>query len=110
MRIAHVFRNGRLAGVLTQHNPKSYTFRYTKEWFRNPALPPISLTLPKTQQEYRSNHLFPFFFNMLSEGENKALQCRLLKIDENDYFGLLLATSTKDTIGAVTVEPAESAE
>ena len=41
---------------------------------------------------------------MLSEGANKALQCTTLKIDENDAFGLLIATATNDTIGAITVE------
>lgn len=110
MRDANVFLNGQLAGILTQHNTESYTFRYTDAWFVNQALPAISLTLPKTQQEYPADHLFPFFFNMLAEGANKKLQCRLLKIDENDYFGLLLATSNKDTIGAVTVEPMKASQ
>jgi serine/threonine-protein kinase HipA len=41
---------------------------------------------------------------MLSEGANKALQCTTLKIDENDAFGLLLATAEHDTIGAITVK------
>ena len=45
-----------------------------------------------------------FFYNMLSEGANKALQCTTLKIDENDAFGLLLATADNDTIGAITVK------
>ncbi len=40
---------------------------------------------------------------MLSEGANKAMQCRTLKIDENDAFGLLLATAKYDTIGAITI-------
>ena len=40
---------------------------------------------------------------MLSEGVNRKLQCRHLQIDENDYFGLLLATSGTETIGAVSV-------
>jgi hypothetical protein len=38
---------------------------------------------------------------MLSEGVNRQLQCRLLKIDEQDNFGLLAATAQYDTIGAV---------
>ena len=46
-------------------------------------------------------------FNMLSEGVNKQLQCRLLKIDEQDHFGLLSATAQYDTIGAITVKPIE---
>lgn len=106
MRKAKVYRNGQLAGTLIQHNPQSYEFAYTDEWFTNDRLPAISLTLPKTQQTYQADHLFPFFFNMLSEGANRKLQCRQLKIDESDYFGLLVNTATTDTTGAVTVKPA----
>lgn len=67
--------------------------------------PAISLTLPKSQKEYRSEFLFPFFFNMLSEGANRKLQCIQLRIDEEDHFGLLAATAQYDTIGAITVKP-----
>lgn len=104
MRMANVYRNGQLAGKLIQYNTGSYEFRYDDSWFSDDSLPSISLTLPKTRKVYKSDHLFPFFFNMLSEGVNKRLQCRQLKIDEKDYFGLLLATATNDTIGAITVE------
>lgn len=108
MRMAKVYRNGLLTGTLIQHSKKDYEFRYDDAWFSNDALPAISLTLPKTRQVYKADHLPPFFFNMLSEGENKKLQCRQLKIDENDYFGLLLATATHDTIGAVTIVPVKA--
>ncbi len=108
MRILEVYRNGQRAGVLIQHNPKSYEFRYDDAWLANENLPAISLTLPKTRQTYKADHLFPFFFNMLSEGVNRKLQCRQLKIDENDHFGLLAATATHDTVGAVTVKPVKS--
>ena len=54
--------------------------------------------------------LFPSFINMLPEGFNKHLICQSLKIDEDDYFGLLLTVAEYDTIGAVTVKrTAESA-
>ncbi len=105
MRSVEVYRNRELAGVLKEQNSKSYSFRYTDAYYADPQKPAISLTLPKTQQEYNANHLFPFFFNMLSEGANRKLQCRLLKIDEEDDFGLLAATARYDTIGAVTVKP-----
>lgn len=108
MRIAKVYHNERLAGTLMQHHSKSYEFCYEDDWFLNTNMPAISLTLPKTQQSYYSDHLFPFFFNMLSEGVNRKLQCRQLKIDEHDYFGLLLATAGKDTIGAITIKPVEN--
>jgi serine/threonine-protein kinase HipA len=44
---------------------------------------------------------------MLSEGVNKRLQSTLLRIDEEDSFGLLLATAQSDTIGAVTIKQNE---
>jgi len=103
MRKANVYRNGKLAGVLKKLSTNNYEFRYDDNWFANDDLPPISLTMPKTKQVYKSEYLFPFFFNMLSEGVNRQLQTRQLKIDENDYFGLLLATAKTDTIGAITI-------
>ena len=103
MRKANVYRNGKLTGVLTQFSVNDYEFRYDDNWFANDELPPISLTMAKSKQVYKSEYLFPFFFNMLSEGVNRQLQTRQLKIDENDYFGLLLATAKTDTIGAITV-------
>ena len=107
MRRAFVYRNNELTGTLTEENRKSYLFRYDDDWFNDERRPAISLTLPKTQIEFRNPFLFPFFFNMLSEGVNRQLQSRQLKIDEADNFGLLLATAGWDTIGAVTVRPIE---
>lgn len=105
MRTAEIYRNGTLAGVLTDENRKHFVFRYDDKYFNDTDKPAISLTLPKTQKEYHSEFLFPFFFNMLSEGVNKKLQSKQLRIDEEDSFGLLMATAQCDTIGAVTVKP-----
>ncbi len=105
MRSVEIYRNRELAGILTEQNAKSYSFRYTDSYYADPTKPAISLTLPKSQQEYQADHLFPFFFNMLSEGVNRKLQSRSLKIDEEDDFGLLAATARFDTIGAITVKP-----
>jgi serine/threonine-protein kinase HipA len=110
MRSANVYYNGELAGILMEESRNSYKFRYTDTWFYDPAKPPLSLTLLKHRQEYGSDFLFPFFFNMLSEGFNRQLQSKLLRIDENDFFGLLLASAQYDTIGAVTIKPVESNE
>lgn len=82
-----------------------YVFRYEDMYYTHADTPAISITLPKIRQEYRSSILFPVFANMLSEGANRILQSRLLKIDENDDFGFLLATAQYDTIGALTVQP-----
>ena len=110
MRSASVYHNGELAGVLTEESRNSYRFRYTDSWFNDLAKPPVSLTLLKQKQEHRSEFLFPFFFNMLSEGYNRQLQSRMLRIDENDFFGLLMASAQCDTIGAITIKPVEKNE
>lgn len=105
MRKAAIYRNGELAGTLVEDDRRQYLFRYTDNWLADSSKPAVSLTLPKSQQTYRSQYLFPFFFNMLSEGVNRRLQSTQLKIDEDDHFGLLLATAQHDTIGAITVKP-----
>lgn len=98
-----VFVNDEVAGNIS-YRESQYIFKYSDDYFNNSLKKAISVTLPKTQQEYQSKTLFPFFFNMLSEGVNRKLQCRQLQIDENDYFGLLLATGGNETIGAVSVK------
>lgn len=108
MRRLEVYHKGIPAGVLTEENRNSYVFRYHDIYFNNQRQPAISLTLPKTQQEYRNDHMFPFFSNMIAEGANLAIQSRYLKIDERDTFALLAATASDDSIGAITIKLIES--
>lgn len=103
MRQAEVYSNGVLAGLLTETDSGEYIFRYYDSFLSDDKQTAISLSLPKNTRVFHSGELFPFFYNMLSEGTNKRVQCQTLKIDENDSFGLLLATAHTDTIGAVTV-------
>jgi serine/threonine-protein kinase HipA len=105
MRKVEVYRNGIFVGILTEENRKRYVFRYDDTYFNDTSKPAISLTLPKTGNEYIADYLFPFFFNMLSEGVNRKLQGIQLKIDEEDNFGLLMQTAQFDTIGAITIKP-----
>lgn len=104
MRSLAVYRDGVLAGILREEHRQRYTFHYDPSYFLDPDRPAISVTLPKTSPEYESPYLFPFFFNLLSEGENLRMQCLRLRIDETDHFGLLMATAQYDTIGAVTLK------
>ena len=104
MKTANVYANGIFSGILTQYDDYSYAFRYDPQYVANPRYEAISLTLPKREEEYRSDVLFPFFFNLLSEGANKTMQSRMLKVDEKDYFALLLKTAHTDTIGAITIK------
>lgn len=103
MRSAKILFKNEEAGILTQHDDATFTFRYHDEWFANNSKPGISLGLPKTQQIYQSKYLFPFFYNLLPEGSNKQVVCKLNKIDHNDYFGLLMTTAKNDSIGAIRV-------
>jgi len=107
MRSAEIYRNNIRAGILFESD-SGFTFNYDPEYYNDSKQPAISLTIPKTKLSYRSKTLFPFFFNMLSEGTNRVIQSKQLKIDEKDFFGLLLATAQFDTIGAITVKPIDS--
>ncbi len=104
MRRGKVYNRQRLAGVIEELDDGRYRFTYDPEYLADESTEPISLTMPKRRQSYVSDHLFSFFYGLLSEGANRRLQCRLLGIDEDDAFGLLLATAG-DTIGSVSVTP-----
>lgn len=93
------FKND-IAGVLEETN-NGFKFTYEKSFLENNS--PISLSLPLSENSYESEHLFSFFSGLLPEGWYLDIVCKTLKIDENDVFGLLLATC-KDTIGAVSIE------
>jgi len=102
MQRANVYCRGSLAGVL-EKDSAGYRFQYVPEYLRNSALPAISLSFPKQGAAFESSVLFPFFFGLLAEGDNKASQCRLLRIDEADHFTRLVKTCAVETIGGVTV-------
>ncbi|MCK5781578.1 MAG: HipA N-terminal domain-containing protein [Flavobacteriales bacterium] len=103
MRQARVLFKDKEAGLLTQNDNGSYVFKYNDDWFVSNDKSSISLTLPKSIQEYKSENLFPFFYNMLPEGTNKLRLCKSMKIDVDDYFGLLINIAQIDTIGAIRV-------
>lgn len=105
MRRCEVYLHGVKAGMLTEEDGGGYTFTYDSSYLENGNCSPVSLTFPLRKEPYRSSVLFPFFFNMLSEGENRKLQSQLLHIDAEDDFGIMLATARHDTIGAVTIKP-----
>ncbi len=108
MREAEVLYKKKSAGLLRQLDDGSFVFKYHKLWFNDVNKPAISLSLPKTQQEFSAPYLFPFFYNMLPEGSNKQTVCFENRIDTNDLFGVLLATAKHDTIGAVQVKKIET--
>ena len=101
MRLCKVFVHDKEAGLLQETDERTYMFVYNEGYNDEP----VCLAMPVRKEPYHSNYLFPFFYNMLSEGANRQLQSISLHIDENDDFGILLATAQNDTIGAVTIKP-----
>ena len=100
---ANVYFREHFAGVLEKTKNK-YIFTYDDNYFNDISKPAIAISFQKNKKQYQSKFLFPFFFGLLSEGVNKEIQCRTLKIDERDYFTRLLKTAYSDTIGAVTLK------
>lgn len=82
MRSAKVYNHGRLAGVIEELDDGSFRFTYDPSYVADPEAEGISLTLPKCAEPYESEHLFSFFYGLLSEGSTRKLQSRLLNIDE----------------------------
>lgn len=101
MRQCKVYVHDIAAGVLQETDAREYVFTYDDDYHGEP----VCLAMPVRKTPYHSKRLFPYFFNMLSEGSNRQVQSMLLHIDENDDFGILLSTAQHDTVGAVTVEP-----
>ena len=75
MRRCEVYLHGIKAGMLTKEDSGEYTFTYDSSYLEKEDYPSVSLTLPLREEPYRSTVLFPFFFNMLSEGENRTNCC-----------------------------------
>ena len=103
MRQARVLNHGRFAGVLSEPADGGFRFVYAPDYLASDA-GPISLTLPKRTEAFVAPTLFPFFFGLLAEGSTREIQHRMLRIDEDDHMGLLLATAA-DAVGSVSIEP-----
>jgi HipA-like protein len=105
MRRANVYCRGTLAGVLSK-DQTGYCFQYLPEYLAMDRRqhPAISLSFPRQEAAFVSSVLFPFFFGLLAEGDDKTVQCRVFRIDEEDHFARLLKTCQAETIGGVTVK------
>lgn len=75
MRQAQIYSSGVLAGTLTETDDGHYRFRYDDAFWADERQTAISPSFPKSGKEFVSDTLFPFFYNMLAEGANKASQC-----------------------------------
>lgn len=101
-KVALVFFNDILTGYLIR-DKNSFTFKYEDSFFESKDSFPISYSFPLTQREYQSKELFPFFEGLVSEGWLLKMQSQNLKIDERDYFSMLLENG-EDLIGGIKIK------
>lgn len=101
-RIAYIYVRNEFAGELCETDD-GYTFAYDKEYLQKDNACAVSLTLPLSDEEYKSKTFFPFFDGLIPEGWLLEAVVRNWKIDSRDRFGLLLV-ACKDCIGNVSVE------
>ena len=104
LRKGQVFYNNDLAGYIGE-TKDGYMFEYNKEFLKKNT--PISISLLLKEEPYESKELFPFFKGLLPEGWYLDIVTATQKVDREDLFGLLLCTTSVDTIGAVTVRKIE---
>ena len=104
MRQAKIYFKNEDAGILQQQDDGFFKFIYNQLWKADNKKPSISLTLPKLNPNLESKYLFPFFYSLLPEGNNRILVCKKFKLDADDYFGILMKTAKYDCIGAIKVE------
>ena len=68
------------AGILQETDDRQYIFTYNDGYCGDP----VCLAMPVRKESYHSSFLFPYFFNMLSEGANqRKLKEELDKQKEN---------------------------
>jgi serine/threonine-protein kinase HipA len=107
-RQAVVCLGGQRVGTLVESESRSHvTFTYDDDYRSAAGAVPVSLTLPLEGGPWTTMGLHPFFAGLLPEGWLRLLAHSKLRVDENDTFGLLLATGA-DCIGAVEILPGPS--
>jgi len=103
-RRGHVFYKNELAGYISETD-NGYIFQYDHDFLKKGIA--ISISLPLREMPYYEKNLFPFFRGLLPEGWYLQIVSMTQKVDDKDQFGLLLANTNTDTIGAVTVVKVE---
>ena len=103
MRKAEIYREGILAGILTEDGGE-YRFCYDEAYLAREDAHPISLTLPLQEEAFVSPVLFPFFDGLIPEGWLLDVALRNTDISILDRMSLLLLCC-KECIGSVSVVP-----
>ena len=100
-RTAYVYVREAFAGVLKETD-SGYSFIYDDSYLESPSSTSVSLTLPKSKEEYTSKTLFAFFDGLIPEGWLLNVVTHNWKINPSDRFGVLLV-ACRDSIGNVSI-------
>lgn len=104
MQSGRVFRNGSFVGKVMVTDIGKYIFQYDTQYLNSSYPKAISVNFPLQEDAFEADFLFSFFYNLLSEGSLKEIQCEKYKIDKDDDFSRLLKTTKENTIGSITIE------
>ena len=102
MRMADVYMFDRLAGRLSEREPRGDIFEYDETYRKSDLALPISHLMPVQDEPYVGETLFPFFDGLIPEGWLLDIAEETWKLNPRDRFGLLLACC-RSSIGAVSV-------
>ena len=104
MKNAEVWVHGTKAGVLREiAKGHEYQFTYAPGYDG----PPVSLTMPVAEGNFKFDCFPAFFDGLLPEGGQLQALLRRGKLDSNDLFAQLIAVGA-DLVGAVSVIKMES--
>lgn len=101
MRLARIYQQDQLAGLLEARDDGSYRFTYDAAFHGEP----VSLTMPTSRRVWEFPRFPAPFEGLLPEGVQLDALLRLRKLDRNDLFGQLLAVG-HDVVGSLRIEPA----
>lgn len=104
-RKGYVYVQDSFAGTIAE-TEDGYTFSYDTAYREREDAVAVSLTLPLSEEVYRSPTLFSFFDGLIPEGWLLEMVSRNWKIAEEDRFGLMLS-ACRDCIGDVWIRPEE---
>jgi serine/threonine-protein kinase HipA len=104
-KIIYVFFNDRRVGYLSK-TKDGFIFKYDKDFLDSSDCFPIAYNFPLKSEEFTSKKLFPFFEGLVSEGWLLKIQSQSLKIDERDFFSMLIENG-EDLIGGIRIKKAK---
>lgn len=99
MKLARVYQQKQLAGLLEARDDGSYRFTYDAAFHGEP----VSLTMPTSQRVWEFSRFPAPFEGLLPEGVQLDALLRLRKLDRQNLFGQLLAVG-HDVVGSLRIE------